>query len=196
MILNSHSDLTRQIEELEAHACALRCSEGDKDDVLEDLVAFAQRFTAEVQEHIAEEEEVLFPQCYPYLTASARTLLHRIRNQHRDLEKSLHRFMEYLSKACEQPAPPRLPDRSHLSSRPAVALYLRRPQRRRTPLFRRDLFPITPKGPAATAADPFYSTSSHSPVHSASCIPQLSGQKLSGSLQVPKSQLWVLPAVS
>lgn len=102
-LLHSHSDLTRQIEELEAHACALRTAERDTEYVLTDLVEFADRFVADVRTHIAEEEEVVFPQCRPHLTASARALLHRILNQHRKLENSLDRLLEYLETARQNP---------------------------------------------------------------------------------------------
>ncbi len=116
-MLHSHSDLTRQLDELEAHARTLRCADGDKSEVLDDLANFARHFAGDVEEHIIEEEEILFPRCHPYLTASSRTLLHRIRNQHRDLERSLRRFMQYLDDAQQQ--------RGELQSYLVEAIYLR-----------------------------------------------------------------------
>lgn len=102
-ILHSHSDLTRQLEEMEAHACALRSPDNDTAEVLDDLNQLAERFVAEVHEHIAEEEEVVFPKCRPHLTASARAMLHRILSQHRELETSLQRLIEYIDRARQHP---------------------------------------------------------------------------------------------
>lgn len=107
-MLHSHSDLTRQVEELEALARAVRSAEGDAGDVFDSLLEFAAHFSAEAREHMAEEEDDLFPRCQPYLTASSKAMLHRIRHQHRDLENSLQKLNCYLEEAREySDAPPR-----------------------------------------------------------------------------------------
>lgn len=101
-LLHSHSDLTRQVEELVAHARALRTVDGDEvDTLLSDLDEFACQFATSVRAHIVEEEQELFPRCQPHLTVPQRAKLERIRQQHRDLEESIDKLLEYLDAACQ-----------------------------------------------------------------------------------------------
>ena len=99
-LFHSHSDMTRQVEELESHALALRSADGDEQAmILDDLVDFATQFSAHVRGHIIEEENDLFPRCRPHLTASAQAMLHRIQDQHRELETSIDTLMGRLETA-------------------------------------------------------------------------------------------------
>lgn len=100
-LFHSHSDLTRQIEELETHAAALRTAREDRALILEDLVGFAQGFAAELTAHIKEEEEEVFPEYSSDLNSSTRELLIQVYEQHRELEKALQTLLSFLKAAVE-----------------------------------------------------------------------------------------------
>lgn len=97
--LHSHSAMTRQLEELEAHAQALRLADENSPYVLDDLITFADQFGAEMQAHITDEEWEFFPQLEPYYTPAHRRKLIEILQQHRDLEHSFHVFRKLLARA-------------------------------------------------------------------------------------------------
>jgi iron-sulfur cluster repair protein YtfE (RIC family) len=97
--LHSHSEMTRQLEELEAHAQALRMAEEATPYVLADLITFADQFGAEMQAHIAEEEQEFFPTLRSRYTATHHKKLVEILQQHRDLEHSFQTFRDYLARA-------------------------------------------------------------------------------------------------
>lgn len=105
VLFHSHSDLTRQIEELETHAAALRESSEERELILEDLLSFAREFAAELTAHIAEEEEIFFPQYLDSLDAPARELLEQVHEQHRELEKALSSLLSFLKAAAEAQDP-------------------------------------------------------------------------------------------
>ena len=99
-LLHSHSDLTRLVEELETHARALRTAESDETaDLLDDITRYARKFDTSVRQHIAEEEDELFPRCRPHLDVKGRMKLERIREQHRELEQVLDKLFDYLHAA-------------------------------------------------------------------------------------------------
>lgn len=105
-LLHSHSDLTRQIEELETHASALRTADGDdRDLILEDLIGFAHEFAADITAHIAEEEEEAFPKYLSLLNDATTKMLDQIYEQHRELEKALTTFLSFLKAAAEAKEP-------------------------------------------------------------------------------------------
>ncbi len=101
--LHSHSDMTRQLEELEAHAQALRLADEATPYVLSDLVTFTDQFGAQMQAHIAEEEEQFFPHLKPRYTPAHHKKLDEILQQHRDLEHSFQVFREHLEEAEASP---------------------------------------------------------------------------------------------
>lgn len=100
-LLHSHSDLTRQIEELESHANALRITHEDRGFILEDLLTFARRFAVELSAHISQEESVVFPMYLHLLNDTARAMLQRIHKEHREMEDSLERLLAFLDAAEE-----------------------------------------------------------------------------------------------
>lgn len=102
-LFHTHHDMTRQLEQLQEKASLLRRSEVESAAVLNELFEFADQFATTVIEHIAEEEETIFPRCQPYLTVAARAMLYRIHEQHRELETSLDVLLEQLKIAQLSP---------------------------------------------------------------------------------------------
>lgn len=98
-LIHSHSDMTRQLDELEAHAQALRCAEGDLQEIFEDLLIYTRQFGAELLAHINEEETNAFPAYRQRHGAKAQSMLHRIYEQHRDLEHSFSMLISFLEAA-------------------------------------------------------------------------------------------------
>lgn len=97
--LHSHSDMTRQLEELEAHAMALRMADEATPYVLDDLVNFATQFARDVEAHIAEEELEFFPQLAARCPGNGRQTIDHLLAQHREIEDSLQVLLGYLDDA-------------------------------------------------------------------------------------------------
>lgn len=115
-LFHSHSDMTRKVEEIEAHATALFRTSPICREIFSDLVGFAREFAEEVTEHIAEEEEV-FP-IYEYLLSpQTRLMLNRVYQQHRELEGSLAILLEHLDVAEEDVIDNELVERIYIRAR-------------------------------------------------------------------------------
>lgn len=99
--IHSHSDMTRQTEEMVAYARTLHGDEeADVDYLLDQLWEFATEFHAELDEHVEHEEAELFPSRETeQLSTSARLLLERIYDEHRSLEAITTKVLESLQKA-------------------------------------------------------------------------------------------------
>jgi iron-sulfur cluster repair protein YtfE (RIC family) len=111
--VHSHSDLTRQMEELESHALALRQAQLTRevdpehyDLVLEDLRTFTASFTEELIQHMVEEEQVIFPMYDHLLTPTAREILPEVLRQHKEIRDHLKLFDQTLNAIGVAPSPP------------------------------------------------------------------------------------------
>lgn len=100
---HGHSRLIWLLDDIEAHVEALREGTEAPELLVEELVLYVRSFSAELHEHIEEEERDIFPRALSAAGEHARTEVAELDAEHRRLEAQIEAIWAKLSKLCEGP---------------------------------------------------------------------------------------------